>query len=371
MMKKMIGLIVLLTCITLSVVFVVNTNANVTEGPTQDYWIARHIADYLDVLMSEINDNELERMETYAHLTNDAIQHVERLWSLFLRNQESASELSRTENGNMLPNIVMIAAPEQGGQSTFMIAFDIMPTEEHIEYVLAYTGIPKERLSMGHMEFEAQIIPWEDMYRYHDAEECRSYESHIEPFSFNHIMGERIVIQDIGGLTLGHPTRTGAGFFTAPHRNFSGSRPAFTYPAFNRIGSLRWAYQTPQRDVGFVSTSPYGVFIDTVLPDMFMPITNFRGTAQAGMRVRSYRGWSGTQQDVWIFRANAMTSPLENKILTNPDSASRGGDSGAALIHIQGNNVSVLGTRRGVASFMSTNGISYIVGVYTAVRFYY
>ncbi|MCL2405982.1 MAG: hypothetical protein FWC92_10635 [Defluviitaleaceae bacterium] len=159
-------------------------------------------------------------------------------------------------------------------------------------------------------------------------------------------------------FTLGHPTRSGSGFFTAPHENFSGARSVFSLPSWTRMGSLFWSRINLQSDVGFVSTSPYGVFIDTTLPDTLMPITDFRGIAQAGAWVRSYRGMTGIQQNVWIFRANAMTSALQNKILTNPDGApSAGGDSGAALVHIQGSNVSVLGTRRGRAVYISTNGI--------------
>ncbi|MCL2405981.1 MAG: hypothetical protein FWC92_10630 [Defluviitaleaceae bacterium] len=136
---------------------------NVTASSMQDDWVSRHIEDYLEVLMSESGENESGRVD--LHLIYDATQQVERLWSLFLRNQANVGESERMGSESVLPYIVMIATPEVGGQSTFMLAFDVMPTEEQIEYVVAYTGIPRERLCMGQMVIETQLlrIPYEEL----------------------------------------------------------------------------------------------------------------------------------------------------------------------------------------------------------------
>jgi len=322
------------------------------------------------------------------------------LWELFLSNHPNQINLtrldSRFETDFVIPNITFFATPELG-QPHFRIGLESEPTDRDIEFILDFTGIPRDRVQFNVIYFVRQGLSIEDldpenplhqplihsllyaetyMHTYYDAN-IEYYGLTLYPTSVGSVsMGQMIFVPSIGSFfTVGHPTNNqGRTFVTAPHRAIPHqmsvllSNRSLTTTG-SQIGNLTGSIFNNQVDVGFITTLQ-NITISTNLPDLGMGITNFRATPFVDSRVRSYRGMSGVQI-TYISSTNGTVEfqPGDigtNKILTFHDGVSQSGDSGAALIRVGGINVEVLGTRAG----LGRSNIGFMMGVYTPTTRY-
>ena len=275
------------------------------------------------------------------------------------------------------PRLNMIAPPE-GGRRYFIIGMEDEETEECIDFVLYYTGIPRERASIGKAYYFCEGGTWiyPDDYEhneftlYQDEHTENLYE--IAPLSALAI-GSRIRINHpTNGTfmhrTLGHPLNSQINSFaTAPHTTAVQNFNVSTYPFNRHIGSVGHVWYEPRRDVAIVYLQGHTVhpFVDGG------QINNFRAAAGIDNPVVSARGVSGLQRDMHVhsinFQVPGSTFVYTNRISVYPNRTSQDGDSGAALIRrLAPTDRAVLGTRTGRATLVS----GHVVGLYTSVLNY-
>ncbi|MCL1884280.1 MAG: hypothetical protein FWF81_11100 [Defluviitaleaceae bacterium] len=333
---------------------------------------------------SDIYDNEMYEqnyMNGYPDTLIDALVHdyqhydvnctkvqTKRLYELFNGN----FIVPFTDDGEPVnvPHVNMFATPE-GDMDYFLIGLADEVTEEHINFILSYTGIPRELVEIVQGRFECQImiVPHghydEDIMPYMELVEYID----ITPFgtwSVGQMVSIRLPYATLHS-TLGHPlSSSGLSFFTATHSHNALNRPvALLANPQTPIGTIRRAYHQPHRDVAMVSLdNPHRI-------SMFVDggnINNFRASAVRNDLIVSLRGMSGPQRtSVYSSNFRIQVSPFErtNKIALFPDGMSQNGDSGAALIRrMSATDRAVLGTRFG--RYTTLDG-SRTFGIYTSV----
>jgi len=253
----------------------------------------------------------------------------------------------------IVPRVNMIAAPE-GDRSYFLIGVESEPTQECIEFILYYTGIPRENAYIGKSWFELQILPYDPA--------VISPAQEIEPFSYRAWnMGQMITIQGVGTLTMGHPHHSGlTSFVTAPHRH--GLRGNNVSANSLTIGTVNRSVFNVNADVAIIDLHDR----NTVSPHVDGGvINNFTARASRRDSVVSIRGMSGIQRDLWVEGTDFEIPgrPMRNMIGIYPDRNSTGGDSGSALIRrMSPTDRAVLGTRAGRLWFVGR-----YIGIYTPV----
>ena len=310
----------------------------------------------------------------------------------------------------VVPNVVAMGSAETD-DCVILIAFDSEVTPEAMDFVLAFTGIPAHRANFDqllgfrsnvgtldlldevelingfhpnflensyeflHPDFLAEIAP--DFVLGATADYALEYNSDVFQPDYLTIgprvvsggilsMGELIIL-DNSLMTLGHPDASGTRFFTAPHRVV----PHFAQVNLNRtnsqIGRATRSFYGINRDFAEVAVSA-GLEVSRRAPSG-RNITNFRGTAVAGLPATSIRGLSGLVS-VRVHDTNAAFQvngvQWSNMILAYPDGRSQVGDSGAALIQTIGTGENVIGTRQGSLHFVSGT----VKGIYTRVQNY-
>ena len=268
-----------------------------------------------------------------------------------------------------LPYIQFVAPAGEYFWDFFLIDVSHIPTRGCIEFILSYTGIPREIAYIVYGEgfireegepgsradFEEvnyHLLP----YSYEDEQKIQGYDEFGYRFLPDDYMdavlnsptwavGSMIFIRHTGNFTLGHPRdASGTSFFTSVHNwTTAGEHAAvFCVTTGRYMGHVMRVMYGNGRDVAEVRVQIGQVSTAGIL--------NFRGTARVNDSVRSRRGVSGTRFG-YIFMVNAwVDSVASDMILAGHPQDNRvqvPGDSGAALIGTI--NSAVLGTRRGIA----------------------
>ena len=338
--------------------------------------------------------------ESYTNLDTQ-IELLNILFESSLENSqriEAHGIIANDDSTNSIPNIVLIAAP-QTEDSTFLIAIDEKPTQETIDFILNFTGIPAEKAEIVHLQSESleicyEIIAEDDIYNgFHRSFfensseedisgilEMLSEPNYFEPHQITGgivMMGQLAAVQNLGGgtsLTIGHPNNiSGSSFFTATHgaapngaRVVSYVRP--TGATTHQIGTIRRTNNRGNSDFTEVAVGGTVSQASARVPWGNHNITNFRGTPSYNQPARSIRGRSGVTLSL-VNRPNVRVIhggvDFNNMILTYPNGNSQVGDSGTALIATNGSQEIVLGTRRGVIGLDGRN-----FGIYSSVLNY-
>jgi len=327
---------------------------------------------------------------------SETSEQIERLWALTLREQSVYEAASRTMRSSEIPRITFFATPEPR-QPEFWIGLYAEPTEQDIEFILEFTGIPRERAVFGqsrgaetrdltlqkvdindpsHRDFvsrayqlisnnprAASSISEEERMLLLDLvrqlDELKGIEAgnqlnsnsivldsgEISPLVTQAMIGSRIMIitDRARDFTLGHPTnRLGRSFFTTVHANiFPPNGPVVWLNGFD-IGDVQWSTFNSRFDVTLVNSVPRFT-MSPVLPRYGREITNFRGFAQVDHRVVSFGATTGITYKGIVSTTGVVAWPerggvTADQILTFPD-VTQVGDSGSALILIDGTRV--------------------------------
>ncbi|MCL2400061.1 MAG: hypothetical protein FWC91_10030 [Defluviitaleaceae bacterium] len=289
---------------------------------------------------------------------------------------------------DIIPSVNLIVPPE-GTREYFVIGVEGTLTQECIDFILFYTGIPEELANISEAYLERQYLfiytcpdtgyeretttkpeHWESI-------EYIDFMQEIVPYNATFSMGQMMDVHFLGGaigFTIGHPINSqGIRFATSLHRTaaVAAHRPVTTYLSLFQIGTVSGTvFFDQRRDVALVNTAQ-NITISTVVPGAGGSITNFRATANFDDNVMSLRGRSGPQTS-WVWTTNASArftgDPwyFGDKIGIYPDRTSIGGDSGAALIRRNSSaDRAVLGTRSGFATIGGRR-----MGIYTKVTNY-
>ncbi|MCL1842374.1 MAG: hypothetical protein FWF79_01025 [Defluviitaleaceae bacterium] len=285
-----------------------------------------------------------------------------------------------------VPNVNMFAPPE-GNRNYFIIGVESAPTQECIDFILSYTGIPRGRAYIGEAYFvdEYEMVCLRDIHW--DINDGRNEfapiqeEQHQEIMPLSTVgMGQMAMVVDFSYTvgfrhTIGHPTNVmGRDFLTSVHHPDVWNFPVYLSP-FPGIISTRIAtidswrsFVQPSRDIAQANMLAAHSIMPSVPSIPGIPgglITNFRGQARVFDSTVSVRGMSGPHV-AWVESTNWQSFDRSNKIATYPNGFSQDGDSGAALIRTMGiNDRAVLGTRRGRAVVGTRT-----FGIYTNVANY-
>jgi len=277
-----------------------------------------------------------------------------------------------------IPSVNFILPP--GYFDYFYIGVDDVPTPECIDFILSYTGIPRERAHIvrGRLIFggdggcDGTIV-------FPPAEHI-TYPLDVVPFTSVEIGRSIVIVRPDGDgalATLGHPIdSSGSRFATSFHSTGWNGNAVYAYGTFIRIGTVENSYLDPHRDVAIINLDfPY-IMSANVLD---RPITNFRTSPRVGDNVYSFRGVSGMQplqnpSQVVSVRARVSRNidprgiGITDKIAISPAGVGVRGDSGAALIRMNSTtDRAVLGTHFGV--YTDDNLRQF--GIYTNVMNYY
>lgn len=314
---------------------------------------------------------------------NDLDTQIELLHMLFNHNP---SDLARNmtfgvyEEQRKIPNVVFIATlySESG---MFLIGIDSEVTPEAVDFILSFTGIPREKAVIDQfLGVALEISPEFDVDGLYYGFHPNFLNHHPEVLHYARnansrmvsggvvMMGQMINIPGVGAMTLGHPNNiSGSRFFTAPHRILPNG--TIVNQGSTRIGSVTRSFYGWFRDVAEVAVGNGVDQVSSRVPWANHNITNFRGNAIDGMLVRSIRGSTGVIgtriEDANSAFITATGQTWFDMILTYPNVRSEEGDSGAALIHTSGTAETVLGTRKGRVDFSGR-----IFGMYTRVDSY-
>jgi hypothetical protein len=250
-----------------------------------------------------------------------------------------------------VPAVNFIMPPE-GDRDYFIIGVTEVPSQECIEFILSYTGIPQELAYIAQAIFNTRILPYQEVeYSYDECMylhlEKDEYFQEIARFQSWWGMGQRIFIEGLGGMTMGHPLNSNLqSFATSPHTPNARGRNVFIHGTNHLIGSVRSAFVNSQGDVALVDLHGQNFINSTVQGGT---INIFRATANRNDSVVSMRGWSGMQSS-WVDSTIASAwhpfgVTMHNLISTYPVRAIQYGDSGAALIRrMSPTDRAVLGT---------------------------
>ena len=267
-----------------------------------------------------------------------------------------------------IPRVTILIPPE-GPRQYFLIGVEVEPTQECVDFILYYTGIPRELAYIGIGYAKRQILPLDSEEYGHNKSTSQEGEYGISPLSTTYATGTRITIEGIGGLTMGHPTSArGTQFLTAPHTRAAAERSVFIHNTSQHIAYVSNNIDfRPHRDFAVVDFRGGNTIHPHVLGG---PISNFRATASNGSTVYSIRGFSGTHHSVIdTTSAEGTFGPNDNfirKIGVYPDGVSTLGDSGSALIRrASPTDRAVVGTRAGLGRVGTR-----IMGIYTNVLEY-
>jgi len=238
--------------------------------------------------------------------------------------------------------------------------------EDIIDFILTYSGIPRERANVGYSVvlriptlpydyIPSGICPVWGVYRCPDLGVAGSLEKHVEidfneqglitPRTTTLFIGELVSHQDWGTGTVGHPANAaGSYFFSAFHRNNLPNNRNIMRGA-TWIGTISRTTYNSSVDITGINTFPAGVRVSMMLPSG-RTITSFRGTPRVHDNAISIRGVSGVQ-NTSIVNTHAVIPELNVRgmMLTYPLRTVQHGDSGAALV----NGTVVLGTLSGSA----------------------
>jgi hypothetical protein len=102
----------------------------------------------------------IRRCRSYYITRKDCVEYQhERLRELFYLGM--VTQFYYEDEPINIPRVNMIMAPVQG-RDYFLIGVDEVPTEACIEFILAYTGIPRERayIAMGYFEYQPGCLSW-------------------------------------------------------------------------------------------------------------------------------------------------------------------------------------------------------------------
>ena len=244
------------------------------------------------------------------------------------------------------------------------------PTPECIEFILAYTGIPRELTYIGKGGGEREVLIIDSAQEVLPPNDTVEVGPRVLPWWVH--MGQMIDILDGNQrirVTMGHPfNANGWNFATAPHQAWLINRNVLLAGSNQTIGTTRTSFFQPSMDVAMVDLHSNILISTNVLGS---PIVDFRARATTHDSVLSIRGVSGTQSsNVYSTHATGRFDgePFDfiNKIAIYPNRPSAPGDSGSALIRrMSPTDRAVLGTRAGVARVGSR-----AVGVYTPVTVY-
>lgn len=249
----------------------------------------------------------------------------------------------------------------------FKVSVSHEPTQGCIDFILNFTGIPREMLyvvkgGIVHDYIPYDQIPVRDNFPGLEYEEPREYELptctyfEIEPYSATWTMGMPILVSGVGRFTLGHPANaSGDIFVTSLHR------PGLTGTAVfcDRTGLLIGTIINSHVD-GFVDVAHVRVTSGRVSTT---GITSFRGEARRDDRVSSLRAITGTQTGQVIATGGGVMGSVREGMAVMPDiDTSASGDSGAALLRTGG---VVLGTRIGVDRLSGWR-----IGIYSNIMHY-
>jgi len=163
---------------------------------------------------------------------------------------ETVVESFTARVGFNVPRVNLII-PMEGDREYFMIGVANEPTPECIEFILAYTGIPRERafIGKGGFEFEGGIPPGHiyDLLPSNERVEVAPRQSWWG-------MGQLIWIDGAGMFTMGHPLNPNSiSFATAPHQGWLTNRNVFIHGTNQLIGTVRTSVFQHNMDVALIN----------------------------------------------------------------------------------------------------------------------